>query len=537
MEPGASLGTGMPPKQAPPVEAEGRAVRLPVDKKMLIIWGDAKVDAPANVGGGKEIAGVMGGAPSRVADARAAVPALTLAAIEVPCYRALDQPLQAQTPALPVGSAGVGACAAGHKAEPGGSVERAYIRYVAPIVDDAAAAGYDLDEKDEAWLAARRAKGAPEISEDLLELLVGRFERGLHAAIGRRPELWPAEQGARRRQGWIEQAYPAARALEDVRDVELALARAGHTYWRARRAAAPRPLLHALWFEHPWALAAGDAAAVGAGGRLRRMDLEQVNGKLQAIRADLELVRTMADQVRRRERLKRRQLLLWRQVWRARFASPALALAALPRLPRASQPGLQALGTHLELAEQLAAQVAAAGAAAVALPAAPTLAPRSAANPRPPSAVCRVAGAAAVCRAENPRPGLAGGRAAGARGASAPDGAQASCHWCARGGTAMGCTSCGRVFCFRCYQRRPGYGVQGWGRATRDPAYRCPICTGLEPPAPGEALARLDRVSRLAAFLRTHARCRPEWALLARQPGEAEAAHAARLRGALPFTR
>ncbi len=52
------------------------------------------------------------------------------------------------------------------------------------------------------------------MSEDLLELLVTRFERGLHAAIGRRPELWPAEQGARRRQAWIEQAYPCARAME-----------------------------------------------------------------------------------------------------------------------------------------------------------------------------------------------------------------------------------------------------------------------------------------------------------------------------------
>jgi len=123
--------------------------------------------------------------------------------------------------------------------------------------------------------------------------------------------------------------------------VDIPLALAVHGHWRARRAAAPRPLLHALWFEHPWALAAGDTAAgagpparagsarlgsrgggaagaparrpgaaaaaqrdeaaapmvaaqpfmglpaarSGAGaGRLRRMDLEQVNGKLQAIR-------------------------------------------------------------------------------------------------------------------------------------------------------------------------------------------------------------------------------------------------------------
>lgn len=40
-------------------------------------------------------------------------------------------------------------------------MERAYIRYVAPIADEAAAHGYDLDETDEAWLAARRAKVCP----------------------------------------------------------------------------------------------------------------------------------------------------------------------------------------------------------------------------------------------------------------------------------------------------------------------------------------------------------------------------------------
>jgi len=45
--------------------------------------------------------------------------------------------------------------------EPCSSVERAYIRYVAPIADEAAAHGYDLDETDEAWLAARRAKVCP----------------------------------------------------------------------------------------------------------------------------------------------------------------------------------------------------------------------------------------------------------------------------------------------------------------------------------------------------------------------------------------
>lgn len=50
----------------------------------------------------------------------------------------------------------------------------------------------------------------------------------------------------------------------------------------------------------------------------------------------------MADQVRRRERLKRRTLLLWRQAWQARLASPALGLAALPPPLPAAQPALQA---------------------------------------------------------------------------------------------------------------------------------------------------------------------------------------------------
>lgn len=59
-------------------------------------------------------------------------------------------------------------------------MERAYIRYVAPIADDAAAHGYDLDETDEAWLAARRAKVCP-----LPTLNSGAESRLEGAALGR----------------------------------------------------------------------------------------------------------------------------------------------------------------------------------------------------------------------------------------------------------------------------------------------------------------------------------------------------------------
>jgi hypothetical protein len=289
----------------------------------------------------------------------------------------------------------------------------------------------------------------------------------------------------------------------------------------------------------------------------------------------------MADQVHRRERLKRRQAFVWRATWRARLASPGAARAALPRLPpapphrlqvralphpgpgspaapatlprllpcaaagprrlalrrarhvllldtadvprhipryacfgvsqqlprlrakarlaRRSKPApavsaltprartaQQAAGADVAPTQQLHAQAAAASAS---VGTAPALAQHPSC-----AAAAASAGAAAAAGAPGPgrpchsparvpKPERAGARASRA---AAPSPAQHSCHWCGGGGgAAMDCTACGRRFCFRCYQRRAGYGVQGWARAAREPAYRCPVCTGAEPAAPG----------------------------------------------------
>jgi len=287
----------------------------------------------------------------------------------------------------------------------------------------------------------------------------------------------------------------------------------------------------------------------------------------------------MADQVHRRERLKRRQAFVWRSTWRARLASPGAARAALPRLPPASPqrpqvralprpspgrpaapaaqrhragvlvrvglpggkrgmcccarrracqdtscaaraaasssskrdtvrgPGCrggssplrparaltprarapqQAAGADAAPAQQPHAQAAPAGAGA-----GPALAPAQ--LPSCAAAAAAAGAAAAVgrpCRspARAPRPERAGAHA-GRAAAQSP--AQHPCHWCGGGGggAALACAACGRRFCFRCYQRRAGYGVQGWARAAREPAYRCPVCTG-EPAAPGAPAGR-----------------------------------------------
>jgi len=189
----------MPPAQAPPGGVEARAVRLPADKKvrgvhdhpwsaiavcglaelavcvqvfgvavsggsdrslrdaaqMLVIWGGAVGEA-GDAAPPKEAAGPSRGAVDAPAGAAAAA-APAQAAIEVPRFRALAQPPPPpQPPPLPRGAAGD--TGGGGGAAMGDGVERAYIRYVAPVADDPRAAGYDLDERDEAWLAARRAK-------------------------------------------------------------------------------------------------------------------------------------------------------------------------------------------------------------------------------------------------------------------------------------------------------------------------------------------------------------------------------------------
>jgi hypothetical protein len=54
------------------------------------------------------------------------------------------------------------------------------------------------------------------------------------------------------------------------------------------------------------------------------------------------------------------------------------------------------------------------------------------------------------------------------------------CVWCSSlqgmGVALLGCSTCHRCFCFRCYQQRAGYGVNNWSRAVKNMGERWLSC-------------------------------------------------------------
>lgn len=80
-------------------------------------------------------------------------------------------------------------------------------------------------------------------------------------------------------------------------------------------------------------------------------------------------------------------------------------------------------------------------------------------------------------------PFRSGGASGGVRGPRPGAGVsrEAHCVWCgASDSILLGCSRCHRCFCFKCFQRRPGYGINNWSRAVKDPRYECVVCRGLE---------------------------------------------------------
>lgn len=62
-----------------------------------------------------------------------------------------------------------------------------------------------------------------------------------------------------------------------------------------------------------------------------------------------------------------------------------------------------------------------------------------------------------------------------------------NCEWCgaSSGATLVGCSTCHRCFCFKCFQRRPGCGINNWSRAIKDLEYVCQYCKEARPrPSP-----------------------------------------------------
>ena len=166
---------------------------------------------------------------------------------------------------------------------------------------------------------------------------------------------------------------PALREFEDE-----ATLRAVYDYWRTKHNQVGRPLIQRLWYEPPWhrgkatsrakaaatssllrkssssvayegptgtasrqmpgtirmnanmhapAIQEGEGVFVASdysaptlqGIRKRRMETSEVTIRFEAIRRDLEGVRTLTDRIRRREKLKRREMALLAEEWQSRL--------------------------------------------------------------------------------------------------------------------------------------------------------------------------------------------------------------------------
>jgi len=134
-------------------------------------------------------------------------------------------------------------------------------------------------------------------------------------------------------------------------------------YWKAKHERAGRPLIQRLWYEPPWHLrkaaamldgrvggggggedgkkggVGGSGGGGGGGGfddgpfrahdspdalagiRKRRMEPGEVRARFEAIRRDLESARTLMDQIRKREKLKRRELGVFAEEWESRITA------------------------------------------------------------------------------------------------------------------------------------------------------------------------------------------------------------------------
>lgn len=79
--------------------------------------------------------------------------------------------------------------------------EPPYIRYVAPDEEELdCQVEYDLEDDDVAWLAETRRSVTRSLrqglTEDIVERLIDRFEKGLHAAVVRQPHLWSSAESS-----------------------------------------------------------------------------------------------------------------------------------------------------------------------------------------------------------------------------------------------------------------------------------------------------------------------------------------------------
>lgn len=242
-----------------------------------------------------------------------------------------------------------------------GEVEHAYLRYMQPTPDDLdQAIEYDLDEEDEKWLEKYNKKGI-QLNEEWMEHLMDRMEKEYTSELQKHPEKWilKKQQGHDNGQGYtkggkgsvkglmgtlppplilppISEIFPLGKCLE-ARGLNLdgTIVRDVYNYWKRKHQKSGRPLIQRLWYEPPWHRKATDTTAKTAENedvfagydvpstlsriRKRKMNDAEVQLRFDCMRRDLEMVRTIADLVRRREKLKKQETMLLQSEWASRM--------------------------------------------------------------------------------------------------------------------------------------------------------------------------------------------------------------------------
>ena len=473
-----------------------------------------------------------------------------------------------------------------------------YVRFVQPTPDDLyLSVEYDMDEEDEDWLAAfnkkEKDKAAKALKEEWFEHLMDKMEKEYTAVLLAHPEKWvvvarAADQPPQVTLPPIGQVFPLQACLKvpGIGHYGSTFIRSVYNYWKAKHQRAGRPLIQRLWYEPPWHLSSKRAVRLPGGGgddedidslagpfrahdspdalagiRRRKMEPAEVKSRFEGIRRDLETLRTLADQTRRRERLKRRELQLYAEEYESRIKAaidkqqglallkngnlkhrpPPLSFANAAQKKRKKGKGSENDAESEDVAQlirdtkqwdevvlpaedraaRLAARREAREAAGAGMPLShshrrPGTPASNAYKPirkmqRPASAA--LYNTTALERDTIPHPSSnnrnfsSAGRAQmprssipvlcnedGVRGPKPAPGIRrdAKCVWCgtnAPGVTLLGCSSCHRCYCFKCYQRRPGHGINNWSRAVRDSKYRCVVCKGLEEAPPDDTSA------------------------------------------------
>lgn len=253
---------------------------------------------------------------------------------------------------------------ASQHAETNKSNEQAYIRYMQPTPDELdQAIEYDLDEEDEQWLKAyNKAQSTDfQLKEEWMEHLMDRMEKEYTYELQKHPEKWIVQQEAPQNETesktkWrqdvvlgqqnaantslvlpsISEIFPLKKCLR-ARGLSLdsKVVKRVYNYWKKKHEKTGRPLLQRLWYEPPWHKKAADATTAASDGddvfsgydvpttlsriRKRKMNDFEVQSRFDILRRDLEMVRTMADLIRRREKLKRQEMALLKTEWDSRL--------------------------------------------------------------------------------------------------------------------------------------------------------------------------------------------------------------------------